>query len=118
MPGPAPRTIVVVQEHLEVVRRDLCRGTTERRVADRCRILLLSHEGLGPTEIAEALGRARSTVCEIRARYLEEGIVVLHDRPRTGRPRTFSPYRESAGRVDRLPPSPREGLGAGAVVGP
>lgn len=91
MPGPAPRRIVLVQEHLEIVRRDLARGTTERRVADRCRILLFSHEGLGPAEIAERLGRARSSVCELRARYLGEGIDILHDRPRSGRPRSFSP---------------------------
>ncbi len=96
MPGPAPRTIFLMAEHLEVVQRDLSRGKTERRVADRCRVLLLSHDGLGPTEIAQGVGWARTSVCRLIARYREEGLSLLHDKPRPGQPRAFSPSGEGA----------------------
>ena len=45
MPGPHPRWIEISVEHLEVVRRHLRRGTTERRVADRARILYFAAQG-------------------------------------------------------------------------
>ena len=91
MPGPAPRTFVVTVEHLEVVRKHLSSRRTERRVADRCRVLLLRHNGLGPTEIAQRIGWVPPSVCRLVNRYVDDGISVVQDKPRPGRPRSFSP---------------------------
>ena len=100
MRGPVPRRLVLQVEQIEIVRQHLARGKTERRVADRCRILLLSHDGVVPGEVAQRVGRGESTIHRIRGRFFEHGLDdALFDRPRSGRPPAFSP---SAGRSNRL----------------
>lgn len=94
MPGPHPRRIDVSVEHLEVVRRHLRRGTTERRVADRARILSFAAQGRAPGEIARGLGCGRNTVWRTTQRYEAEGLdAALYDRPRSGRRRRIFPPR-------------------------
>lgn len=94
MRGPKPQTLVVLAEHVEVLRKNLRTGKTELRVARRAQILLLRAEGLGPTSVAERLGCERTTVWRIEERYREEQLEALCDRPRPGRPRHFSPSAE------------------------
>ena len=48
-----PRTLVVQEEHVEVLEQLVRAGKTENRVAYRARIVLLRGEGLGPSEVAE-----------------------------------------------------------------
>lgn len=94
MPGPHPRRIELSVEHLEVVRRHLRRGTTERRVADRARILSFAAQGRAPGEIARGLGCGRNTVWRTTQRYETDGLdAALYDRPRSGRPRQIFPPR-------------------------
>lgn len=102
MPGPASCTIILTLEHLEIVYRNLSKGKTEHRVATRSRILLLSHEGLGPTEIARCVGWTRQGVGKVRARYRQQGIEILEDASRSGRPRSISPPPTGDGGVARL----------------
>lgn len=70
-------------------------GKTERRIADRARIILWADEGVTIDESARRLGCHRDTVIYWRARFLErrsEGIpTCLQDLPRPGRPPDFSP---------------------------
>ena len=102
MRGPHPRRIEISVEHLEVVRRHLRRGTTERRVADRARILYFAAQGRPPGEIARGLGCGRNTVWRTTQRYESEGLdAALYDRTRSGRPRQI------------FPPRPRADSGAG-----
>lgn len=82
---------VLQAEHLQVLQTNLRTGKTEYRVARRSTILLLRAEGVGQTEISERLGIGRNTVWRIEERYRQEGLAALHDRPRPGRPRVFSP---------------------------
>jgi transposase len=72
-------------------------GKTERRVADRARIILWTAAGLTVGEIARRLEIHRSTVINWRKWYLERraaGLSVqesLQDKPRSGRPPKFTP---------------------------
>ena len=94
MRGPHPRRIEISVEHLEVVRRHLRRGTTERRVADRARILYFAAQGRPPGEIARGLGCGRNTVWRTTQHYETDGLdAALCDRPRSGRPRRIFPPR-------------------------
>jgi hypothetical protein len=102
MRGPAPRTLVVAAEHVEILRHNLRTGKTEHRVAYRSRVILLRGSGLGPTEVASRVGCGRNTVWRVEERYRKRGIEALHDLPRPGRPRTISPPAENAGRGARL----------------
>ena len=91
-----PRTLVVQEEHVEVLEKHLRSRKTERRIAYRARIVLLRGEGLGPSEVAERIGCDPATVWRIEERYRKEGLQALYDRPRPGRPRTISPPATSA----------------------
>ncbi len=102
MRGPAPRKLVLVAEHIEILQRNLRTGKTEHRVAYRSRVILLRAAGLGPTEVASRVGCGRNTVWRTEGRYRAEGLGALHDRPRPGRPRTISPPAEDASRRARL----------------
>jgi DNA-binding CsgD family transcriptional regulator len=71
-------------------------GKTERRLADRARIILWADEGSTIAETQRRLGCSEQIVLNWRrdflARRQEEGPVkALKDRPRPGRPRVFSP---------------------------
>lgn len=94
---------VLQSEHVEVLQRNLRTGKTEHRVARRSQILLLRAEGLGPTEVSERLDCGRNTIWRIEERYRQAGLDALHDRPRPGRPRVFSPDRPRPDRGDGLP---------------
>jgi hypothetical protein len=102
MRGPAPRKLVVVAEHIDVLQQNLRTGKTEHRVAYRSRVILLRASGLGPTEVASRVGCGRNTVWRTEGRYRAEGLAALHDRPRPGLPRTISPPAENPGRRARL----------------
>ena len=88
--------------------RSLARGaTTPQRDAFRARIILLAHWGLGNRRIARQLACDEDTVGKWRRRFAQHGPKGLHDLPRSGRPRTFSP--EQAARViQKATQSPRE----------
>lgn len=84
----------------ERLERRVRRQTATRREVFRAQIVLLAAAGLRNDEIAARLGTARETVSRWRKRYFEEGDAGLRDRPRSGRPRAFSP---SGGRRDQGP---------------
>jgi transposase len=80
---------------LEIAESD--RAVLERRVRDRgalardvarARIVLLSGQGLTGSQIAERVGCTEPTVVLWRARFAEEGLAGLEDRPRKPPPRT------------------------------
>jgi DNA-binding CsgD family transcriptional regulator len=72
-------------------------GKTERRLADRSRIILWTADGVAACEIARRLEMHRNTVINWRRWYPERraaGLSVvggLEDRPRSGRPLKFTP---------------------------
>ena len=57
----------------------------------RAKIVLMAADGLENTVIADRLDVPVQLVSQWRKRFCEEGLDGLKDRPRTGRPRAFSP---------------------------
>ena len=63
------------------------KGHKSARELTRARILLLSNQQKGITEIAETLGVSRKTTLNIRRRYVEDDLLhALSDKPRSGQP--------------------------------
>ncbi len=64
-------------------------GTTEKRMAERARIILAAAEGESTAAIAERLQTRQARVSKWRTRFAREGIEGLHDAPRQGRPARY-----------------------------
>jgi transposase len=64
--------------------------TAQARLVERARILLASADGRPPSQIAKHLGVSRPTVYTWIHRFNERGLGGLGDRPRAGRPHTYT----------------------------
>lgn len=86
----------------------------EAKLFLRARIILLAAEGWGHSEISAALGIHRNQVLKRRKRFQEEGMSSLQDRPRSGKPPTYSD--EDRQRIVRMAcTKPRKGLSRWSV---
>jgi len=65
--------------------------TLAQRLVFRARIILYCADGLAHRQIKRQLSTSVDTVIRWRKRYEQQGIDGLQDRPRPGRPPTFSP---------------------------
>jgi len=57
----------------------------------RAQMVLLAAQGLRNDQIAQRLNCRREVVSQWRKRFCEQAMAGLEDRPRRGRPPTFSP---------------------------
>ncbi|MBC7227717.1 MAG: helix-turn-helix domain-containing protein [Thermoflexales bacterium] len=74
----------------------LRKGTHNRRVLNRARVLLLAHEGRYDHEVATMVGVTATTVANIRRRYAQEGLeAALYDRPHPRRPPRLDGHQEA-----------------------
>src|SRR5262245_22586428 len=90
-PGPpSPRVIRLTKQEAKQLRRLIRAGTTENRLAVRCRVVLLRAADIPVLEIARLLKISYETVHRWCDRFLEKRITGLHDLPRSGRPRSLS----------------------------
>src|SRR3954451_13126685 len=64
--------------------------TAQARLVERAQILLALADGRRPSQIAQQLGLARPTVYTWIHRFNERGLHGLEDRPRSGRPHTYT----------------------------
>lgn len=72
-------------------------GVHPARMIKRAQILLQSHAGKKPQDIASWLGTCLSTVYNVRQRYLAEGMDgALHEKPRPGQPVKLDLRQEAA----------------------
>src|SRR5918998_2951882 len=81
--------------------------TTEQRLVERARIVLLAADGMASRAIAREVGCARGVVSRWRVRFAKDRLAGLADAPRSGKPRR---YGEDADRrilalLDRPPPA-------------
>lgn len=76
------------RERLEAMVR---KRTLAQRLVFRAKILLYCTDGLPHRQIKRQLHTSVDTVVRWRSRYEREGLDGLQDRPRSGRPPTFSP---------------------------
>ncbi|HET9598942.1 MAG TPA: helix-turn-helix domain-containing protein [Anaeromyxobacteraceae bacterium] len=75
------------REELESVVR---RGTSEHRMAQRSRMVLMRADGVPVLDIARRLEVGRMSVRRWCDRYMERGFEGLSDLPRPGRPPSLS----------------------------
>jgi len=98
---PYKYVISLSGEEKQALRALMRAGKTERRLADRARIVLWTARGVDVDEIARRLEIHRSTVIHWRRWYRERrvsglsAVQCLEDRPRSGRPAKFTPLAVS-----------------------
>lgn len=74
----------------------LRKGKHSTRLITRARILLLCNEKLELDEIIEQSGSSKSTIYRICHKYKDEGLKnALEEKPRSGKPKTFSERTEA-----------------------
>lgn len=93
---PYKYVINLTTEERQKLEKVVSRGKSERRLADRVRIILWADEGVTIAESQGRLGCSEQIVVNWRRDFLarrgSEGAVnALKDRPRSGRPPLFSP---------------------------
>ena len=103
MPRPFGSTVELpapTREQLEALVRA---RSTPQALAFRCRVVLRAAADDRPSNqaIAAELGCHRHTVGQWRERFVAQGLDGLHDLPRSGRPRSFSPRGPERGRLRR-----------------
>ena len=99
MARPTAR-IQLSPEEESILRGWTRKGTGEQRLADRARIVLLSHEGMTVEKVAEQLQTRPARVSKWRQRFVEGRLNALSDAARPGKPHTYT--EETERRVLRL----------------
>ncbi len=84
------------EERAEIHRRAQSR-TEPARVVERARIIWLLHQGQRVREVAQGLQIGADVVRQWAKRFNAEGLAGLQDRPRSGRPETYT--AEQVGQV-------------------
>ena len=82
-------------------------GKTERRMADRARLILAAADGLSTNEIARRFGTRPATVSKWRVRFSRAGLSGLQDAPRPGARRRYdeNTERRILAQLDEAPPA-------------
>lgn len=88
---PQGKRIEVTPEDRAELERIVRAQTSERRMAERARIVLCAAEGFSAAQIGERVGCSDRTAKKWRRRYEREGMEGLRDLPRSGRPLTHGP---------------------------
>jgi transposase len=92
MSGPRSRRVIGLDGESRAALERVTRRTTEAAgLVRRARIVLLVAEGLPLDRVAREVGVQPTVVRTWADRYRAGGLAALQDRPRSGRPRTFSP---------------------------
>lgn len=92
MSGPRSLRVVELSDQERATLAALTRRTTVAvGLVRRARMVLLAADGMPLDRIAREVGADRTIVRTWIDRYRAGGLAALQDRPRPGRPRTFSP---------------------------
>jgi len=74
----------------------LKKGASKARKLTRANILLLANKGKQSDEVAMLLGVNRSTVAQVKKRYVENGLsFALEEKPRGGQPPKYTKEHEA-----------------------
>ena len=87
------KRIIIKLKEKEVLflKKLLKKGTNKARRLTRVNILLLANKGKQSDEIAMLLSINRSTVAQVKKRYIEKGIdYSLEEKPRSGQPAKYT----------------------------
>jgi hypothetical protein len=74
--------------------------TIQAGLAKRGRVIVCIADGLSVAETVRRVGISKRLVYKWAERFQTEGIEGLHDKPRSGRPPTFSPGRRGVSGED------------------
>ena len=102
MPRESPYAIRLSRDERRVLEQRSRQYTLAYRDVVRARIVLLAADGWENTEIGERLDTPRPVVSKWRQRFFRERLAGLEERPRGGRPSTFSPSGRRARQSDRV----------------
>jgi transposase len=93
-------------EVLQTLQRWTRQGTTEHRLAERARMILLLYEGLANEEVALRLDTRPARVSKWRQRFASQGLAGLQDLPRSGKPATYdqTTQKRVLALLDEAPP--------------
>jgi transposase len=86
----APIRIVLTEEEKATLTTWIRKGRTEKRYADRARVILRSAQGENRGIIAESMHITPGIVSKWRKRFIEQGIDGLFDRSRPGKPPRYN----------------------------
>jgi transposase len=90
----SPARIQLTPEEEATLRQWLRQGTSEQRLVERARVILLSHEGLTVEKIAERLVTRPARVSKWRQRFVQSRLEGLSDAPRSGKPNKYTEATE------------------------
>ena len=98
--------IVLTPEEDTALRRWAQAGSTEQRLADRARIVLLAAQGQATAAIARTLQTRPARVAKWRTRFARDRLAGLADAPRPGARRKYDAGSEKRilARLDQPPP--------------
>ena len=91
MPRKSPYIVTLSAEQRVELETRARRYTLPYRDVVRAKIVLMADAGLDNDEIAARLDTRREIVSKWRKRFFEHGLPGLEERPRGGRPPSFSP---------------------------
>ena len=91
MPRKSPFLIVLTDEERSCLEAAARRYTSSYYMVIRTKAILLAAAGLENKDIGARLDLPRQIVSKWRKRFFQERLAGLEDRPRRGRPRSFSP---------------------------
>src|SRR5947208_2000779 len=87
-------TICLTGEEEQVLRQWARAGTSEHRMVERAKVILLAHQGKSNLEIAEHLNTRPARVSKWRQRFSKRRLDGLQDADRTGRPAHYDKATE------------------------
>jgi transposase len=102
----SPAQVRLTAEEEATLRGWTRKGTSEQRLVERAKIILLSHEGVTVENIALQLDTRPARVSKWRQRFAQDRLSALSDAPRSGKPRTYDGDTEARvlGLLDQSPP--------------
>ncbi len=105
MPGTAT-SIELSEQERKILSQWSGSATTEHRLVERARIILLAAEGLATREIARRLKTRPARVSKWRTRFAAQRITGLSDNPRSGKPAKYDAETEKRilAQLDQPPP--------------
>ncbi len=102
-----PIKVTLSEEQKEVLEGWIRRGKTEKRLADRAKMVLSSAAGEARDTIAKRIGVTPAVVSKWRKRFLEDGLEGLCDLSRPGKPARYDETTEERilAVLDKDPPA-------------
>lgn len=88
MPRKAAQIVLTPAEEKELQRR-LRAGRTEKRIVQRCQLILACAQGHSTAQVAEKLKVRPTTVSQWRGRFAKNRLAGLEDLPRSGHPTRY-----------------------------